>query len=120
MEARRSRGLDEAFQPKLRQYLVQRARYLDDMSEGSALGVEIENQPVRTFKRVDPGAPKVKRNGAHVDHVEQGFQIIHYDVADVAVGIFRIDLFPAHPARNKFRGILLKERFARYAVGIPR
>ena len=54
MEARGSRGLDEAFQSKLRQYLVQRTRYLDDVSKGSALGVEIENQPVRTFKRVDP------------------------------------------------------------------
>ena len=61
----------------------------------------------------------MKRDGAHVDHVEQGFEVVDYDVADVALGIFGIDLLPAHPARNKFRGILLKERFACYTVGVP-
>src|SRR4029077_19290457 len=64
MEARGSRGLDKAFQSKFRQYLVKRTRDLDADSKGTTLGVEVENQPVWTFKRVDPRAPEMKRDSA--------------------------------------------------------
>src|SRR5436853_3195404 len=71
VEPRLARGLHVARQRERVQDALERARHLDDIGEGRALGVEIEHEPVGLIERAEVGAPHVERDRPEVDDVPE-------------------------------------------------
>ena len=100
MDTRRAAGLHEGRQLDARAESAELLRDPDDVLERRALGVEVEDAPVRVLERCDPARPDVERDGAHVDDVEELLQLVTHEVVDLAVRVLAPHALGTHPARS--------------------
>ena len=101
VEPRRPARLDEVGQPDLVAERVDRLRDLDDVRKGRALGVEVEDAPVRPFGRGDAARPDVERDRAEVGDVEERLEVVADEVVDLALGVLAPDALEADPVRRE-------------------
>ncbi len=100
--------------------LVDRARDLDHVRERRALGVEIEDAPVRPLERGDAARPHVQRYRAHVRDIDERLDVVEHEVADLALGLLAPHRLEPEPLRRVDRRVFLEERLAVDAVGKAR
>ena len=118
VQARRAARLDEARQLDLLAELVDGPRDRDDVRERRALGVEVEDAPVRAFGRGDPAGPHVERDRPEVRDEEERFEVVADEVVDLALGVLAPDALEADPVGSEVGGVLLEEGLALDPVGI--
>ena len=97
---------------------MERPGHLYDISERRALGIQVEDEPVRPVEGAEARAPEMERNGPQVNDVAERVDVVHDEVVDLALGVLGVDPFRADPRRNEIRRVLLEERLPRDPVGV--
>src|SRR3989454_11503711 len=59
----------------------------DDVGEGRLLGIEIEDAPVGQLDARGAAAPHVQRDRAQVGEIQERFEIVAYEVVDLALRV---------------------------------
>src|SRR5439155_9128138 len=88
--------------------------------ERGGLRVEVDDAPVRMLWLRHPRRPEMQRDGAEIDYVQEGVDVLADEEVDVPATLLAPDSRGPDPRGNVIGSILLEEALAGDPVGISR